>query len=292
MTTRILCAVLALVVGSTVAQAEPPSATCDLPAERGVCRSGGQRTGTLRLIEKARRKRYLESLRSDASVNGGLTVTATTEKGNTIVLTAGELRRRTSLEVYAGEPGPKDGTLRLGLKLEDADGGTLCAGEATFDLVNGPFDADYVTGASKCDLVRSIQAYPTKEPGRWAFAFVATGEAAAKVARGTVTASAIGRNGKEVVSTTPFDGAEIVSERAYAAEVVFDGDPVGRTVALELLVTKDGTPIERTKTTLEVMEIPACDGGMRVVGFSAPHHVGETRRHFSLSKQIELWQAP
>jgi hypothetical protein len=277
MTRHVPFVVLALASTVAIAPAaalEPPP--CDLAAERGQCLVDGRKvearcgkvgdlcilSGTVRSVRLVESGPGSRQFRLAAMVSeersGAFSVTLSTDQGRTFALKAGQLTRRASIDMFTDEPAEKS-VVTVGLKLEIEDGGTVCVGKASLDLASGKYDAPFVGGETSCDVVRSIQAFPTQAAGTFALAFTAVGDSSAKIAGGTIWTETIGKDGKPVRSSTPLDASSFTSEREYFTAVRFDGDPVGASYDLDVEVSKDGKPVDRLKTSLDVRQLPGGD---------------------------------
>jgi hypothetical protein len=250
---RVLLVSFLILSASLVTTASGLEPTCERKGD--LCVLSGVVRG-VRLFEagpSSRRFRLAAILSGDAAA--AREVSITTDQGRTLALKPGQLTRRASLEVFAGEPGEK-GVVTIGLKLSGDDGRPVCDGTAALALGQGKYDAAFVAGETKCDMIGLIQAFPTEAAGTWAIAFTAAGEGAAKITGGTLSTETTGKDGRPVVSTTPIEPSSFTTEREYLADVRFDGDPVGATYGFDVVVTESGRQLERARTSLDVIQLP------------------------------------
>jgi hypothetical protein len=231
---------------------------------------------------------YRLEVTTTGTVGAAASVTVETEQGRTFTLTSAGLQRRASLAVAAGTPGAKG--IFVSIELVDDAGEPLYWGSATLGrTLRGRWDGQYPEGREPGFWTGGVQAHPTATPGSYAFAFSLEGDGAARIAGGTLATEALNADGKPIVTITQFGAEAFTDERLFVAPVRFDGNPVGGSYALDVRVDGEGQRAgERTKATIEMVQLPGTDGAPGPVlgvtqggygnGYNPPAGQGQTQQ--------------
>ncbi len=236
---------------------------------------------------------YRLEVTTTGTVPAAASVTVETDQGRTFALSSEGLTRRASLAVDAGVPGEKG--LVVSIELVDAAGEPVFWGSAQLGrTLRGRWDGQYAEGQEPGFWTAGLQAHPTEQPGAYVIAFSIEGDGAARIAGGTLSTQTVGRDGRPVLTVTPFDAAAFTDERLFATPVRFDGDPVGSSYDLVTRVDEDGqrgrADRDRERTTIEMVQLPGADGAPGpVLGVTADGKgTRNTASNTSQTQQSEL----